>query len=203
MGNVMLIKHWMIACVYVWRFLTVSSQIHSLCPDTGLQDVHICVWLVRGNLIEKCCVFVSFFIQITFVILSTIFLSVFRVYVDGPFGSPSEEVFNYDVSLCVAGGIGVTPFACVLHALLWVWSCTCLSPFSLLYIIYQKCDMLTNIEYVFCFVPPVMTGQVSGCRGCTLCGSAGSSSPSTGLLSCCVPCIIRSAPRILLLMKTK
>lgn len=42
----------------------------------------------------------------------------FRLYVDGPFGSPSEEVFNYDVSLCVAGGIGVTPFACVLHALL-------------------------------------------------------------------------------------
>lgn len=41
-----------------------------------------------------------------------------RVYVDGPFGGPSEDVFNYDVSLCVAGGIGVTPFACVLHALL-------------------------------------------------------------------------------------
>lgn len=41
-----------------------------------------------------------------------------RLYIDGPFGSPSEEVFNYDVSLCVAGGIGVTPFACVLHALL-------------------------------------------------------------------------------------
>lgn len=42
----------------------------------------------------------------------------FRLYVDGPFGSPSEEVFNYDVSVCVAGGIGVTPFACVLHTLL-------------------------------------------------------------------------------------
>ncbi|XP_019741464.1 NADPH oxidase 4 isoform X2 [Hippocampus comes] len=41
-----------------------------------------------------------------------------KLYVDGPFGSPSEEVFNYDVSLCVAGGIGVTPFACILHALL-------------------------------------------------------------------------------------
>uniref|UniRef100_A0A3P8WXN3 NADPH oxidase 4 n=1 Tax=Cynoglossus semilaevis TaxID=244447 RepID=A0A3P8WXN3_CYNSE len=45
-----------------------------------------------------------------------------RLYVDGPFGSPSEEVFNYDVSLCVAGGIGVTPFACVLHALLDGWT---------------------------------------------------------------------------------
>ncbi|XP_058490256.1 NADPH oxidase 4 [Solea solea] len=44
-----------------------------------------------------------------------------KLYVDGPFGGPSEEVFNYDVSLCVAGGIGVTPFACVLHALLDGW----------------------------------------------------------------------------------
>ncbi|XP_063348921.1 NADPH oxidase 4 isoform X2 [Pelmatolapia mariae] len=44
-----------------------------------------------------------------------------NVYVDGPFGGPSEEVFNYDVSLCVAGGIGVTPFACVLRALLDGW----------------------------------------------------------------------------------
>ncbi|XP_029028143.1 NADPH oxidase 4 isoform X2 [Betta splendens] len=45
-----------------------------------------------------------------------------KLYVDGPFGSPSEDVFNYDVSFCVAGGIGVTPFACVLHALLDGWT---------------------------------------------------------------------------------
>ncbi|KAJ7995313.1 hypothetical protein DPEC_G00243260 [Dallia pectoralis] len=44
-----------------------------------------------------------------------------KLYVDGPFGSPSEEVFNYEVSLCVAGGIGVTPFACALHTLLDGW----------------------------------------------------------------------------------
>ncbi|XP_051962694.1 NADPH oxidase 4 [Xyrauchen texanus] len=43
------------------------------------------------------------------------------VHVDGPFGSPSEDVFNYEVSLCVAGGIGVTPFACVLQALFENW----------------------------------------------------------------------------------
>uniref|UniRef100_A0A673GWH7 NADPH oxidase 4-like n=1 Tax=Sinocyclocheilus rhinocerous TaxID=307959 RepID=A0A673GWH7_9TELE len=49
------------------------------------------------------------------------FLSHPRVHVDGPFGSPSEEVFNYEVSLCVAGGIGVTPFACVLQALFDDW----------------------------------------------------------------------------------
>uniref|UniRef100_A0A8C6TZR1 NADPH oxidase 4 n=1 Tax=Neogobius melanostomus TaxID=47308 RepID=A0A8C6TZR1_9GOBI len=45
-----------------------------------------------------------------------------KIFVDGPFGSASEDVFNYDVSLCVAGGIGVTPFACVLRALLDGWT---------------------------------------------------------------------------------
>ncbi|XP_062908907.1 NADPH oxidase 4 isoform X1 [Mobula hypostoma] len=44
-----------------------------------------------------------------------------KLYIDGPFGSPSEEVFNYEVSLCVAGGIGVTPFASVLNTLLADW----------------------------------------------------------------------------------
>ncbi|XP_039516285.1 NADPH oxidase 4 isoform X2 [Pimephales promelas] len=44
-----------------------------------------------------------------------------KLHVDGPFGSSSEEVFNYEVSVCVAGGIGVTPFACVLQALFDDW----------------------------------------------------------------------------------
>ncbi|XP_064361220.1 NADPH oxidase 4 isoform X4 [Dromaius novaehollandiae] len=46
-----------------------------------------------------------------------------RLYVDGPFGSPFEESLNYEVSLCVAGGIGVTPFASVLNTLLDGWKC--------------------------------------------------------------------------------
>ncbi|XP_062873232.1 NADPH oxidase 4 [Trichomycterus rosablanca] len=44
-----------------------------------------------------------------------------KLYVDGPFGTASEEVFDYEVSVCVAGGIGVTPFACVLQTLLDDW----------------------------------------------------------------------------------
>lgn len=44
----------------------------------------------------------------------------FRLYIDGPFGSPFEESLNYEVSLCVAGGIGVTPFASILNTLLYV-----------------------------------------------------------------------------------
>lgn len=37
-------------------------------------------------------------------------------------------------------------------------------------------------------------GHNFGCRGCILCGSAGSSSPSTGLQSCCVLFTIRYRP---------
>ncbi|XP_077197536.1 NADPH oxidase 4 isoform X2 [Paroedura picta] len=46
-----------------------------------------------------------------------------KLYVDGPFGSPFEESFHYEVSLCVAGGIGVTPFASILSTLLDDWKC--------------------------------------------------------------------------------
>ncbi|XP_054999242.1 NADPH oxidase 4 isoform X1 [Sorex araneus] len=44
-----------------------------------------------------------------------------KLYVDGPFGSPFEESLNYEVSLCVAGGIGVTPFASILNTLRDDW----------------------------------------------------------------------------------
>ncbi|XP_063807460.1 NADPH oxidase 4 isoform X2 [Pseudophryne corroboree] len=45
-----------------------------------------------------------------------------KIYIDGPFGSPSEEALNYEVSLCIAGGIGVTPFASILNRLLDKWT---------------------------------------------------------------------------------
>ncbi|XP_026562558.1 NADPH oxidase 4 [Pseudonaja textilis] len=45
-----------------------------------------------------------------------------KLYVDGPFGSPFEESFNYEVSLCIAGGIGVTPFAAIFNTLLDDWN---------------------------------------------------------------------------------
>lgn len=38
--------------------------------------------------------------------------------VDGPFGTASEDVFQYDVVMLVGAGIGVTPFASILKS---VW----------------------------------------------------------------------------------
>ena len=40
-----------------------------------------------------------------------------RLYVDGPFGSASEDVFKYEIAVLVGAGIGVTPFASVLKSI--------------------------------------------------------------------------------------
>jgi len=37
------------------------------------------------------------------------------LYIEGPFGSAMEDVHKYKISLCVAGGIGITPFASILN----------------------------------------------------------------------------------------
>lgn len=40
-----------------------------------------------------------------------------RVYIDGPFGSASEDVFKYETAILVGAGIGVTPFASILKSI--------------------------------------------------------------------------------------
>ena len=40
-----------------------------------------------------------------------------RLYIDGPFGSASEDVFKYEVAILVGAGIGVTPFASILKSI--------------------------------------------------------------------------------------
>jgi NADPH oxidase 2 len=40
-----------------------------------------------------------------------------RVFIDGPFGSASEDVFKYEVAVLVGAGIGVTPFASILKSI--------------------------------------------------------------------------------------
>ena len=40
-----------------------------------------------------------------------------RVFIDGPFGSASEDVFKYEIAILVGAGIGVTPFASILKSI--------------------------------------------------------------------------------------
>lgn len=37
-----------------------------------------------------------------------------QVYVDGPFGAGQQDWVNYDISVLVGGGIGVTPYASII-----------------------------------------------------------------------------------------
>ncbi|XP_003215824.1 NADPH oxidase 3 [Anolis carolinensis] len=45
-----------------------------------------------------------------------------RLAVDGPFGAVATDVFQYQISVCIATGIGVTPFASILKS---VWYKCC------------------------------------------------------------------------------
>ncbi|KAG9478358.1 hypothetical protein GDO78_013388 [Eleutherodactylus coqui] len=40
-----------------------------------------------------------------------------RMEVDGPFGTASEDVFKYEISMLVGAGIGITPFASILKSI--------------------------------------------------------------------------------------
>ncbi|XP_077200222.1 NADPH oxidase 3 [Paroedura picta] len=45
-----------------------------------------------------------------------------RLAVDGPFGAAATDVFQYQISICIAAGIGVTPFASILKSI-WYKCC--------------------------------------------------------------------------------
>ncbi|XP_066227817.1 NADPH oxidase 3 [Saccopteryx leptura] len=53
-----------------------------------------------------------------------------RLAVDGPFGGALTDVFHYPVSMCIAAGIGVTPFAALLKSL-WYRCCESQPPLKL------------------------------------------------------------------------
>ncbi|KAJ1533447.1 hypothetical protein HK096_005243, partial [Nowakowskiella sp. JEL0078] len=40
-----------------------------------------------------------------------------KIRIDGPYGTPSEDVFDFEISLCVGAGIGVTPYASILKSI--------------------------------------------------------------------------------------
>ena len=43
-----------------------------------------------------------------------------RVAIEGPFGTSSQDVFDYETVVCCGAGIGITPFASFLRSLLYL-----------------------------------------------------------------------------------
>jgi len=51
-----------------------------------------------------------------------VFTLLMQVYVDGPFGAGQQDWINYEVSVLVGGGIGVTPYASIIKDFVFVTS---------------------------------------------------------------------------------
>lgn len=76
-----------------------------------------------------------------------------RLYVDGPFCSRSEGVVDHRITICIAGGIGVTPFAAVLNHMFvtgcfeklerlhFIWICKSIEVFA------SFADLLVSVHY--------------------------------------------------------
>ncbi|OWK55144.1 NADPH oxidase 3 [Lonchura striata] len=63
-----------------------------------------------------------------------------RLAVDGPYGSATTDIFHYRVSVCIAAGIGVTPFASILKS---IWY-KCCNPNTVVAL--QKVEFLSSNE---------------------------------------------------------
>ena len=50
------------------------------------------------------------------------------IYIDGPFGAPTSQIFRAKHAVLIGTGIGVTPFASILQSIMhryWVTKITC------------------------------------------------------------------------------
>ncbi|XP_029207087.2 NADPH oxidase 4-like isoform X2 [Acropora millepora] len=92
-----------------------------------------------------------------------------KIVIDGPYGSPCTDVFSYKVSVCIATGIGVTPFAAImndlrlkmtsrspvkLRRLYFVWVCKRIKSFQwfveLLYYIHVQLWEANRPDFLIC-----------------------------------------------------
>ena len=45
--------------------------------------------------------------------------NVFQVIIDGPFGTPTRDIFQTEHAVLIASGIGITPFASILQSVMF------------------------------------------------------------------------------------
>ncbi|KAJ3356579.1 hypothetical protein HDU91_005523 [Kappamyces sp. JEL0680] len=64
-----------------------------------------------------------------------------RICVDGPYGAPAEDLYNYKVALLVGAGIGVTPAASLLKSVWYRYYRKAPMPLSKLYFIWVNRDV--------------------------------------------------------------
>jgi NADPH oxidase len=87
-----------------WHPFTLTS-----CPEENFQSVHI---RMSGDWTKKLGYRLGS--HADNILVSAELPS---LYVDGPFGTPSQEVFQYETVVLIGAGIGITPFASILKSL--------------------------------------------------------------------------------------
>lgn len=45
--------------------------------------------------------------------------SAFQCYVDGPYGTPTRQIFASEHAILIGAGIGITPFASILQSIMY------------------------------------------------------------------------------------
>eukprot|EP00732_Lithocolla_globosa_P003817 Lithocolla_globosa_v1_NODE_3219_length_1729_cov_6.909797.p1 type:complete len:556 gc:universal NODE_3219_length_1729_cov_6.909797:1671-4(-) len=97
---------------YQWHPFTISSA-----PDEGFVGFHIRVSGDWTTELARCvgCSFGNR--QSKYGDQPTIVSTLPEIRLDGPFSTCSEDVFNYEVSVLVGAGIGVTPFSSLLKSI--------------------------------------------------------------------------------------
>lgn len=44
-----------------------------------------------------------------------------QCYVDGPYGTPTRQIFASEHAVLIGAGIGITPFASILQSIMYRW----------------------------------------------------------------------------------
>ncbi|TPX56273.1 hypothetical protein PhCBS80983_g04655 [Powellomyces hirtus] len=92
---------------FQWHPFTISST-----PEEGFVSVHI---RIVGDWTKNAAKLLGCYNNVTMDGTSKIKLPTIRI--DGPYGAPAEDFYNYESAVLVSAGIGVTPAASLLKSL--------------------------------------------------------------------------------------
>ncbi|GAB0186830.1 NADPH oxidase 3 [Grus japonensis] len=104
---------------------TTGEVLNTIAGVTGVVITVALVLIITSSteLIRRSCYEVFWYSHHLFVVFFIgLIIHGMGVAVDGPYGSATTGVFRYRVSVCIAAGIGVTPFASILKSI-WYKCC--------------------------------------------------------------------------------
>ena len=67
-----------------------------------------------------------------------------EIFVDGPFGSPSSNIYRAEHAVLIGTGIGVTPFASILQSIMHRYLLIYLSRYLFIYIFNEEQTMMVT-----------------------------------------------------------